>query len=57
MIFSRDFVVSPVSRHFSYSRDFVVSPVPLLGRAGRLESDDGEYSDLLSMVGVVVMVM
>ena len=26
-IFSRDFVVSPVSRHFLYSRDFVVSPV------------------------------
>ena len=26
-LYSRDFVVSSVSRHFPYSRDFVVSPV------------------------------
>ena len=26
-LYSRDFDVSPVSRHFPYSRDFVVSPV------------------------------
>ena len=26
-LYSRDFVVSPFSRHFLYSRDFVVSPV------------------------------
>ena len=27
LLYSRDFVVSPVSRHFPYSREFVVSPV------------------------------
>ena len=26
-LYSRDFVISPVSKHVPYSRDFVVSPV------------------------------